>query len=127
MIVANNFRKRIFNIEQNIYDSVKREKALECLCTSSVFRVTDNDSETALRLKRSKYSKNIIYSYLNINSIRNIFDSVRAALVNYVDIFIAAEIKINESFPTTQFVIDGFHKRLRLDVKDKNWRSISLC
>ena len=46
---------------------------------------SDNDSETALRLNRSKYSKNI-FSYLNINSIRNKFDSVRAIIVNYVDI-----------------------------------------
>ena len=58
-----------------------------------------NGFETALRLNRSKYSKNI-FSYLNINSIRNTFDSVRAAIVNYVDIFIAAETKIKESFPT---------------------------
>ena len=42
---------------------------------------TDNDFETALSLSRSKYSKNIIFSYLNINSIRNKFDSVRAAIV----------------------------------------------
>ena len=80
---------------------------------------TDNDFETALSLSRSKYSKNIIFSYLNINSIRNKFDSVRTAIVNYVDIFIAAETKINESFPTDQFTIDGFHRQ--------KYRSISLC
>ena len=56
---------------------------------------------------------------MNINSIRNKFDSVRAALVDYVDIFIAPETKINESFPTAQFAIDGFHKPLRPDVTDK--------
>ena len=72
---------------------------------------TDNDFETALSLNRSKYSKNIIFSYFNINSIRNKFDSVRRAIVNYVDIFIAAETKINESFPTDQFAIDGFHRQ----------------
>ena len=80
----------------------------------------DDDSETALRLNRSKYSKNIIFSYLNINSTRNKFDSVRAAILNYVDIFIATETKINESFPTAQFAIDGFHKPLRLDATDKS-------
>ena len=35
------------------------------------------------------------------------------AIVNYVDIFIAAETKINESFPTAQFATDGFNKPLR--------------
>ena len=57
---------------------------------------------------------------MNINSTRNTFDSVRAVLVDYVDIFIAAETKINEFFPTTQFAIYGFHKPLRLDVTDKS-------
>ena len=71
-------------------------------------------------MKRLKYSKNIIFSYLNINSIRNEFDSVRAAIVNYVDILIAAETKINESFPTSQFAIDGFHKSLRLDATNES-------
>ena len=70
------------------YDSVKREKAPECLCISPMFMASDNCSETALRLNRSKYSKNIIFSYLNINSVRDKFDSARAAIVNYVDIFI---------------------------------------
>ena len=84
-----------------------------------MFMPTDNDSETALRWNRSKHSKNIIFSYLNINSIRNKFDSVRTAIVNYVDILIAAETKINESFPTDQFAIDGFQRQ--------KYRSISLC
>ena len=100
--------------------SVDREKALECLCTSPTFRETDNDSQTALRLNRLENSKNIIFSYFNINSIRNKFDSVKEALVNYLDNFIAAEIKINESFPTFQFANDGFHKPISLDVTNKS-------
>ena len=61
---------------------------------------SDNDSETAVRSNRSKCSKHIIFPYFNIKSIRKKFDSVRAAIVNYVDIFVAAETKISESFPT---------------------------
>ena len=45
---------------------------------------------------------------------------VRPALVNYVDIFIAAGTKINEPFPTTQFSKWWFHKPLRLDFTDKS-------
>ena len=62
---------------------------------SYVYDTSDNDSETVLRLNRSKYSKNVICSYLNINSIGNKFDGVRAAIANYVDIFIASETKVN--------------------------------
>ena len=56
---------------------------------------------------------------MNINSISNNFDSVKENLVNYVDIFIAAEAKISKSFPTAQFAIDEFYKPLMLDVTNK--------
>ena len=85
-----------------------------------MFRAFGNDYKTALRLNLSKCSKNVIFSYLAITSIRNKFDSVRVALINYVDIFIVTKTKINESFPTVQFAIDGFHKPLTLDVIDKS-------
>ena len=88
--LANNFRKYVFNIEWNIYDSVNREKSLECICTSTMFKATDNNSKTASRLNCSKN--------LNINCIWNNFDSARVPLLNYVNIFIAAETNINESF-----------------------------
>ena len=39
---------------------------------------------------------------------------------NHVDIFVIAETKIDKSFPTVQFIIEGFHKPLRLDNSDKN-------
>ena len=71
-------------------------------------------------MKCLKYSKYTIFPYRNINSIRNKFDSVRAAIVNYVDTFIVAETKINESFPAAQFAIDGFHKSLRLHATNKS-------
>ena len=89
------------------------------------YTTLDKDSKRALRLNRSKYSKNVIFPYLDIISVRNKFDSVRVALVNYVDIFIATKTKINESFPTGQFAIDGFHKPLRC--YRQKWGSISLC
>ena len=82
-----------------------------------MFMKSDNYSKTALIYN---IFRNIIFSYLNINSIRNTFDIVRADIVNSVDIFITAETKINESFPTAQFAIDGFHKLLRLDATDKS-------
>ena len=57
---------------------------------------------------------------MNINSIRNKFDSVQEALANYVDIFIAAEAKISKSFPTAQFAFDEFYKTLMLNVTNKS-------
>ena len=56
---------------------------------------------------------------MNISFISNKFDSVKEALVNYVDTFIAAEAQVSESFPTAQFAIYKFYKPLMLDVTNK--------
>ena len=51
---------------------------------------------------------------------RNAFDRVKEALVNYINIFTAAEAKISESFSTSQFAIDSSHKPFRLHVTNNN-------
>ena len=71
-------------------------------CISPMFMTSDNDFETALRLNRSKYSKNLIFSYLNINSSQG----------GYSRYFIAAQTK-------TQFTIGRYHKPLSLDATNK--------
>ena len=85
-----------------------------------MLRATDNDSESALKLNHSKNSINIIFSCLNINSIKNKFDNVRAALFNYDNIFTVAETMINESFPTAQFAINDFYKSFGIDITNKS-------
>ena len=71
-------------------------------------------------MNRYKYSKNIIFSHLNINSIRNKFENLKEVVSNHVDILVISETKIDKSFPTAQFIIDGFHRPLRLDISDKS-------
>ena len=41
-----------------------------------------------------------MFSYLNINSVRNKFDSLQEIVMGKVDILIVAETKIDASFPT---------------------------
>ena len=62
---------------------------------------------------------NIIFSYLNINSIRKKFDDLKLIINEYVDILRIAETKTDESFPTAQFLLPGYHKSYRLDLSDK--------
>ena len=56
-----------------------------------------------------KNPKNTIFSYLNINSVRNKFKNMSSLISTKVDILIVAETKLDSSFPTTQFLIPGFH------------------
>ena len=68
-------------------------------------------------LIESAYHNNFVWRLFFYGQL---FVNIRAAIVNYVDIFIAPKTKINESFPTAQFAIDAFHKPLRLEVTDKS-------
>ena len=92
---------------------------MACICINPN---TSNEADftATLRLNSSKYSKNIIFSHLNINSIRNKFENLKEVVSNHVDILVISETKIDKSFPTAQFIIDGFHRPLRLDISDKS-------
>ena len=62
---------------------------------------------------------NITFSYLNIYSIRKKFDDLKLIINENVDILCIAETKIDECFPTAQFLLSGYHKPYRLDISDK--------
>ena len=75
------------------------------------------DSLNAVRLQNSK---NIIFSYININSIRNKFGSFCSLISSHVDILSTAETKLNYSFPNAQFLIPNFHQPFRLGISRKS-------
>ena len=92
---------------------------MDCICINPN---TSNEAgfTVTLRLNRSKYSKNVIFSHLNINSIRNKFENLKEVVSNHVDVLVITETKIDKSFTTAQFIIEGFRKPLRLDISDKS-------
>jgi hypothetical protein len=75
----------------------------------------DENNETydifnALTEQRKKHSETFTCPYLNINSIRYRFCSIKQLLTtNTVDMLIIAETKIDNSFPDAQFKIDNHH------------------
>ena len=68
---------------------------------------------------RSKNTGNIIFSYLNINSIRNKFENLCELVAGNVDILCIAETKLGPSFPNSHLLIPGFYKPLRMDVSSR--------
>ena len=73
---------------------------------------------------RSKNPSRLIIAQLNIISLRNKFDSFAEILHNNVDIHLISETKIDSSFPTAQFKIEGY-TTYRLD-RNSNWGGILL-
>ena len=72
-----------------------------------------------LRNLRSKNAGNIIFSCLNINSLRNKFENLCELVAGNVDILCTAETKLDPSFSNSQFLIPGFHKPPRMDVSSR--------
>ena len=60
-----------------------------------------------LKNTRLKNPNRLIIAQLNINSLRNKFDSLVRMLHNNLDILLISETKIDSSFPTAQFQIEG--------------------
>ena len=57
----------------------------------------------------------MICAQLNVNSLRNKFDSLINMINNNIDILMISETKLDPSFPTGQFHIHGFCEPYRFD------------
>ena len=68
-----------------------------------------------LRILRVKNVNRLIIGNLNINSISNKFDQLKLFARGKVDILIVTETKLDSTFPTSQFVIDGYSEPYRFD------------
>ena len=64
---------------------------------------------------RLSHPKNVILSYINVNSIRNKLDDLGNIVLQNVDFLCIAETKLDDSFPESQFMLDGYKKPYRLD------------
>ena len=72
-------------------------------------------SKEKLGILRKRNIDKIIVAHLNINSLRNKFDSLIGQLTGNIDILMVSKIKLDESFPIGQFVIEGFGVPYRVD------------
>ena len=79
--------------------------------------IIDRNTNDIFELKqlRNQNPHRIIIGHLNINSIRNKSESLVTFVGNNLDILMISETKIDDTFPESQFLIEGFSKPFRLD------------
>ena len=77
---------------------------------------TNDDFKRKLKDIRIINLNRIVISHININSIRNKFELLVEAVMGNADILMVTETKIDESFPTNQFIIPGFTSQYRLEI-----------
>ena len=81
------------------------------------------DCLTELKTFHPKNPKNLIMGHININSLRNKFESIKPIISPNFDIFLVSETKLDESFPNNQFSISGY----RMFRQDRNCFGGGLC
>ena len=57
----------------------------------------------------------LVLAHLNINSLKLKFDSLAQKITGSVDILMLSETKLGNSFPESQFLIEGYSKPYRID------------
>ena len=109
------------NHESNFVHLVKEYVLALNISPIDIETSNNNSLDDILVLKNlcATYPNNIIIGHLNINSIRNKFETLSLSVAQYVDILMLSETKLISTFPSTQFLINGFSVPHRLDRNSK--------
>ena len=75
----------------------------------------DDPPLSSLKSVRRKNLSRIIFAHLNINSLRNKFDTLVNQIKGNGDVLVISETKLDESFLEGQFKISGFATPFRRD------------
>ena len=57
----------------------------------------------------------LVIGEINVNGLQNKIDALKLLVIDHLDILVIIETKLDSSFPTAQFMIDGFSSPFRLD------------
>ena len=77
------------------------------------------DAKSRLKEMKAQSSDKLILGNLNINSIRKKFEALKIIIDNKIDIFLISETKLDDLFPSAQFLIKSFSPPYRFDRNSK--------
>ena len=87
---------------------VRSQFLLDQSTSSTLTHELNLDPYSNIENIKSKNPNSLIIAQLNINSLRYKFDSLVEILHSNVDILLLSETKMDSSFPTAQFKIEGY-------------------
>ena len=80
----------------------------------------NNKTDQILKVLRNDNPSNLSFCYLNINSVRNKSTDFPTIFNENVDIVSIVKIKLDASFSSAQFTLEGYHTPYHLDVNNKS-------
>ena len=102
----------------NCIVSTASEKSKKSVQFELISRQNNNNSdlkkeldkdESCLKRLRGKHPKNIIFGYLDINSLQNKFEYLKEIIKNMFYVFLVTQCKLDLSFLNTQFQIVNYN------------------
>ena len=107
----------IFFINFRFYRRVSNSSVNKSTNSSHIDSSRPNDTDQIWELKkiRLKNPNNVVLGNLNINFISRKFEQLKYLISNHVDILVLTETKLNKTFATSSFLIDGFSSPFRLN------------
>ena len=78
-------------------------------------KTTSSNSLFQIKKLGIKNAKKIIVGKLNINLLSNKLDRLKELVNKYVDILVITNTNLDHTFPTFQFLVDGFSEPFTLD------------
>ena len=82
-------------------------------CLSDTLEKAKSGTNSSLQTILKDDLNELIFAHLNINSIRNKFDSLADIIKDNIGII--SETKLDDTFPDGQFFLDDFGRTFRLD------------
>ena len=98
-----------------------------CSKNSDNQKSSDFDFKECLKDIRQINCNCPISCQFNINSIRNKCSFFVSQIDNNLDVLLMAETKLDDAFPTAQFLREGFKKTLQIRSLLKRWRFTAFC
>ena len=86
--------------------------------TEAIIEINQDDPESALKVLKAKNADRPIIAHLNINFLESKFEPLKSIIKDNIDILFLSETKLDQSYPTVQFEINGY-RSIRLD-RDKH-------
>ena len=74
---------------------------------------------------RIRNPNKIIIENLNIHSLPNKFEQLKDIVMQYIGILVLTESKLDDTFPTAQFLVNGFSEPYRLD-RNRNGEGVMI-
>ena len=97
-------------------NSMENDKLSKCIVSelkeTKSTHTKENDSPDIAQIFNSLRIENInklVIGHLNINSLRNKFEALKCIIKDNLDIFVLSETKLDDTFPKTQFSLDGYN------------------